>query len=669
MDRPTYAGGHDGALGDRAGHRRRAGRRPAGRTPPPGRRQRHLRHRARRADPGLRRDRLVRAAETSGGLQLPDSDSFVGLAQLLGEDNELRVWWRAADDWRIDRVRSTGETDLFRQGQTMVRWVFESETATITPVSRIRLPDASDLLPPTLARQMLQGVRPDELTRLPVRRIAGLEAPGLRLIPAEPASTVARVDIWADPVVGLPVQVELYAAGDRPPVVSTTLASSAWRRRPLSSQLSVPPPASRSTTRSRSTWPRPPTPSRRTTCRPPLAGLTTRDGEDPDAVGVYGRGPTTVMVLPLRGQVARPLRARLRESAGSSETEVGTLAPVGPVGLLLTPRISHQELAAAHRHGQRRVPAAGRRRAALRVMTGTPVIRTRALTKRFGELRAVDAIDIEVPRATSTASSAPTARARPPRSGCCSVWCWPPRARRRCSASRCPPAGEPCFPRSAPWSRVPAPTRTCPAPPTWRCSTPPGPTRFPAAQRRGRIAEVLAQVGLDPADRRPTRTYSLGMKQRLGLAAALLRRPRLLVLDEPTNGLDPQGITEIRQLLLDLNAAGTTIFLSSHLLAEVEQMCTRVGVLDRGRLVLQEQLDVLLRPTGLVERPDPRRLPVRLAARRAGDHGRGRPVVDQGRRPGRAERLPGGQGVRVAEVGPYRRNLERVVLEAGARQS
>ena len=90
------------------------------------------------------------------------------------------------------------------------------------------------------------------------------------------------------------------------------------------------------------------------------------------------------------------------------------------------------------------------------------------------------------------------------------------------------------------------------------------------------------------------------MRQRLGLANALLRRPRLLVLDEPTNGLDPQGIREIRRLLLDLNAAGTTVFLSSHLLAEVEQMCTRVGVLDRGRLVIQEELEVLQRPTGRI---------------------------------------------------------------------
>ena len=76
----------------------------------------------------------------------------------------------------------------------------------------------------------------------------------------------------------------------------------------------------------------------------PSPGLTSRDGEDPSAVGVYGRGPTTVMVLPLRGQVLGPLRARLRESAGFSETEFGTLAPVGPVGLLLTPRISRPEL-------------------------------------------------------------------------------------------------------------------------------------------------------------------------------------------------------------------------------------------------------------------------------------------------------------------------------------
>ncbi|MGI8645810.1 MAG: ABC transporter ATP-binding protein [Nocardioides sp.] len=120
------------------------------------------------------------------------------------------------------------------------------------------------------------------------------------------------------------------------------------------------------------------------------------------------------------------------------------------------------------------------------------------------------------------------------------------------------------------------------------------------ASRAGRVDDVLDQVGLGGVDGRQVRAYSLGMRQRLGLANALLRRPRLLVLDEPTNGLDPQGIREIRALLLELNAAGTTIFLSSHLLAEIEQMCTRVGVLDRGRLVLQEHLVALQQPTGRI---------------------------------------------------------------------
>ena len=108
------------------------------------------------------------------------------------------------------------------------------------------------------------------------------------------------------------------------------------------------------------------------------------------------------------------------------------------------------------------------------------------------------------------------------------------------------------------------------------------------------------------------------MRQRLGLAAALLRTPRLLILDEPTNGLDPQGIREVRELLLELNAAGATVFVSSHLLAEVDQLCTRVGVVDRGRLVLQSDLAELRTPTGRVDPCLTRRRPSRGPARRSG---------------------------------------------------
>ncbi len=181
--------------------------------------------------------------------------------------------------------------------------------------------------------------------------------------------------------------------------------------------------------------------------------------------------------------------------------------------------------------------------------------------------------------------------------------------------------------------------------------------------RRRRIGEVLEQVGLADVGRRPVRAYSLGMRQRLGLAAALLRTPRLLVLDEPTNGLDPQGIREIRELLLELHRRGSTIFLSSHLLAEVEQMCTRVGVLDRGRLVLQQELALLRAPTGrtVVRTPDVDAAQAILDGRseRVGDR-----LLVRGADPAALNTELVRAGVRVAELGPERRSLEEVVLAA-----
>jgi ABC-2 type transport system ATP-binding protein len=122
--------------------------------------------------------------------------------------------------------------------------------------------------------------------------------------------------------------------------------------------------------------------------------------------------------------------------------------------------------------------------------------------------------------------------------------------------------------------------------------------RFDAADRRAprrtrfaRVAEALDRVGLSHAARKKVHAYSLGMKQRLGLANALLMPRDLLVLDEPTNGLDPQGTREVRALIRSFADDGTTVFVSSHLLAEVEQICTHVGVMSAGRLVTQGTLD------------------------------------------------------------------------------
>ena len=128
-----------------------------------------------------------------------------------------------------------------------------------------------------------------------------------------------------------------------------------------------------------------------------------------------------------------------------------------------------------------------------------------------------------------------------------------------------------------------------------------------AATRKRRVAAALERVGLEHAARKKVRAYSLGMKQRLGLANALLRDRSLLVLDEPTNGLDPQGTREVRHLVSSLAADGTTVFVSSHLLSEVEQMCTHVGIMSAGRLVAQGPLEQL-RSAGLsrvtVKTPD-----------------------------------------------------------------
>jgi ABC-2 type transport system ATP-binding protein len=111
--------------------------------------------------------------------------------------------------------------------------------------------------------------------------------------------------------------------------------------------------------------------------------------------------------------------------------------------------------------------------------------------------------------------------------------------------------------------------------------------------RPARVGLALERVGLTAAQDKKFKAYSLGMRQRLGLASALLRPRRMLILDEPTNGMDPQGTREIRHLIRELAADGTTVFLSSHLLAEIEQVCTHVAMMRLGRLVTQGSLAAL----------------------------------------------------------------------------
>ena len=160
----------------------------------------------------------------------------------------------------------------------------------------------------------------------------------------------------------------------------------------------------------------------------------------------------------------------------------------------------------------------------------------------------------------------------------------------------------------------------------------------PGADRRRRAARRsldaprpgsrsrLERVGLTAAQDKKYKAYSLGMRQRLGLASALLRPRQMLILDEPTNGMDPQGTREIRHLIRELAADGTTVFLSSHLLAEIEQVCTHVAMMSLGRLITQGSLAALqdANASTLEVDTDDIQLAVDILARRRGRRGRGR---------------------------------------------
>jgi ABC-2 type transport system ATP-binding protein len=125
---------------------------------------------------------------------------------------------------------------------------------------------------------------------------------------------------------------------------------------------------------------------------------------------------------------------------------------------------------------------------------------------------------------------------------------------------------------------------------------------------RSRVAEAVETVGLTGRDKDRFKSYSLGMKQRLAIAATLLKDPDLLILDEPTNGLDPAGIREIRDTIRDLGERGVTVLLSSHILAEVQQVCTSASIIGNGRLLASGKVDELLEggPAAVrVEEADP----------------------------------------------------------------
>jgi ABC-type multidrug transport system ATPase subunit len=289
------------------------------------------------------------------------------------------------------------------------------------------------------------------------------------------------------------------------------------------------------------------------------------------------------------------------------------------------------------------------------------MIRTEGLTKRYGRLTVVDSLDLGVQEGDIYGFLGPNGSGKSTTVRMLLGLVFPSSGRMELFGERMPHAARSTLPKIGALIESPAFYQ--------RSSGRRNLTMLDAAgpgggrkDRRERVEEVLREVGMDSVDDRPVKAYSLGMKQRLGLAAALLRQPQLLVLDEPTNGLDPAGVREMRELLGKLNAAGTTVFLSSHQLNEVETLCTRVGVVSHGRMVVQDEVATLRRPTGRVRlgTPDPEAAVGVLGdavVERDGEH-----LVVDGLPADVLNRRLVEAGVRVSELIGERRTLEEVFL-------
>ncbi len=272
--------------------------------------------------------------ETRGTLQLPSADRFDSVGALFGEEIRMRAWWRDDDAWRVDQLSTAGETDLVRGDDLITEWNYESGRVNVSPDPEIRLPRASDLLPPVLGERVLADADPASTSRLPARRVAGRVALGLR-VQGSSRSSIERADVWVDESSGVPLHVEIFAAGDADPSFRSTFLDFDPEM-PSSERVSFVPPADAERSFD-DVLDIADAANQYAHVAPPadVAGLDRSDSSD-GAVGVYGSGLTQLIAIPLRDREAVPLREQLQQTRGSREVPAGTVVAVGPLGVMLT---------------------------------------------------------------------------------------------------------------------------------------------------------------------------------------------------------------------------------------------------------------------------------------------------------------------------------------------
>jgi ABC-type multidrug transport system ATPase subunit len=294
-----------------------------------------------------------------------------------------------------------------------------------------------------------------------------------------------------------------------------------------------------------------------------------------------------------------------------------------------------------------------------------PVIETRDLSKRFGDLVAVDRLTLRVRRGEVYGFLGPNGAGKTttlrmllglvrPTSGSASVL-------------DAPPGSSEGLARTGALIEAPGFYPFLSARDNLRVMA------MHAGVRQERVGVVLEEVELDDRGGERFETYSQGMKQRLGVAAALLKDPDVLILDEPTTGLDPKGMAEMRSFIRGLGQGRRTVLLSSHLMPEVEQICDRVGVIDRGRLVKEGTVDELRGGGVLLVRAEPLEQAGRVLEGLPGiggveaDDGALRITADAAAAPAIARALVEA-GVAVSELRSDRASLEDVFLELTDRE-
>jgi hypothetical protein len=272
--------------------------------------------------------------ETAGNLDLPVTARFTDVGDLLGGRTTLRVWWRSSEDWRVDKLLVTGETDLIHYLSITTQWRYEGSRVIRSIDPEVRLPRTDDLLPPALARRVVQEADPASVTRLPARRVAGRGAVGLRVKPSSAQSGISHVDLWADPDSGVVLRLDVYAVGEGDVSFSTRFTdfsaaeparATTWFTTPRGANVSFDNVLDIADAANQYAPFDPPN---------AVAGLQ-RAPRPAGGVGIYGTGLTRILVIPLRHGDADTLRRQLRATPGVTMTDYGLSLRAGPLGVLV----------------------------------------------------------------------------------------------------------------------------------------------------------------------------------------------------------------------------------------------------------------------------------------------------------------------------------------------